>query len=456
MAFNRVLLVFPDHAQSNPEYPPLGLGYLSEALQAREIEHGIVDMRLGCDLRGLKSRILEFQPDLIGMSMRTLLFRQSYELLEELKRALPDVTTVAGGPHISTFREQVLRQCSAIDYAITLEGEVGLLELCDGLAPRGIRGLIYRENGAIAYTGDRGFIAELDSVPFPRYRKFPLDKYATDEIAILTSRGCPYECIFCAAKTVNGRRFKPRSAHHVADEIQYWYETGRRRFAIIDDNFTLKKERVLQLCQEIEDRNLKDLELRCPNGVRADRVDEELLTRMKSVGFGYLAFGVESGSDRILKRVKKGEKIDVIKRSIKLACDLGYDVALFFIVGFPGETLRDIEESVSLALSYPIVDAKFFNLLPLPGTELFRWVSEKNCFTTPPDEYLNDPSHWQNDARWDPKPVFATPELPFNQRVKALAYVAEAQREIRNKAERRRLRSPAIDGQTAAGIKRVA
>jgi len=456
MTFNRAVLVFPDHGHSSPEYPPLGLGYLSEALQARDIEHRIVDMRLGCDLRVLKTRVQEFQPDLIGISMKTLLYRQSYALLEELKRAFPDVTTVAGGPHISTFREQALRQCRAIDYGITLEGEIALVELCNGNAPDGIRGLIYRENGAFAYTGDRSFIAELDSVPFPRYRQFPLDEYPTDEIALLTSRGCPYECIFCAAKTVSGRRFKPRSAHHVADEIQYWYERGGRRFAIIDDNFTLKRERVLQLCQEIGDRRLKSLELRCPNGVRADRVDEELLARMRSVGFTYLAFGVESGSDRILKQIKKGESIEAIKRSIKLACDLGYEVALFFIVGFPGETWRDIEESVSLALSFPIVDAKFFNLLPLPGTELFRWVSERNYFTTSPDEYLNDPAHWQNDARWDPRPVFVTPELPFEQRVKALAYVAEAQREVRNRAEQRRLRHRPVDGQTAVDILRVA
>lgn len=430
MAFKRVLLVFPDHGHAVAEHPPLGLGYLSEALLAREIEHRVLDMSLGCDLHGLKSAIRQFQPDLIGLSMKTLLFRRSYALLEEIRKEFPDVATVAGGPHVSTVRETVLRHCRAVDYAVTLEGERPLLELCAGVAPESIRGLAYRKDGLAAYTGDRPFIDDLDAIPFPRYERFALQDYGSDEIPLLTSRGCPYECNFCAARTVAGRRFEPRSARHVADEMQYWYEHGRRRFAVIDDNFTLNRTRVLELCRQIEDRQLQNLQLRCPNGVRADRVDEELLVRMKSVGFRYLAFGVESGSEKVLKNIRKGERLEAIKRSIRLACDLGYDVALFFIVGGPGETWRDIEESVGLALSFPVVDAKFFNLLPLPGTELFKWVSQRNYFTTPPDEYLNDPSHWQNDARWDLQPVFATPEMPFEQRVKALAYVAEAQRRI--------------------------
>jgi radical SAM superfamily enzyme YgiQ (UPF0313 family) len=230
---------------------------------------------------------------------------------------------------------------------------------------------------------------------------------------------------------VAGRRFEPRGARHVADEIQYWYERGRRGFAVIDDNFTLQRKRVLQLCAAIEERKLTGLELRCPNGVRADRVDEALLIRMRSAGFRYLAFGVESGSERILKNIRKAEKLADIRRAVRLACDLGYEVALFFIVGFPGETWNDIEASVNLALAFPVVDAKFFNLVPLPGTDLFNRVSEQNAFTTPPEVSLNDPSHWQNDARCDAEPVFATPELPYEERVKALAYVAQAQRSIR-------------------------
>ncbi len=437
MRFNRVLLVSPDSAESRPEHPQLGLGYLSEALETSGIANRVLDMRLGGGSGALKSAMSAFQPDLVGFSMKSLLYRQNYRLIEELKHQFPGAAMVAGGPHVSTFREQVLRDCPALDFAVTLEGEGALLDLCGGADPGTIAGVLRRDQGAVRYTGDRPFIANLETVPFPRYRAFPLGEYATDEIPLLTSRGCPYACMFCAAKAAAGRRFKARSACHVADEIEYWYGQGRRRFAVIDDNFTLKKERVLQLCREIERRGLTGLQMRCPNGVRADRVDEELLARMRSVGFTYLAFGVESGSDRILKDIRKGESLDAIRRAIRLACDLNFEVALFFIVGVPGETWRDIEQSVELARSFPVVDAKFFNLLPVPGTELFRWVSEKRYFTTPPEQYLNHPSHWQNDARWDPEPVFATPEMPFEQRAMALAYVARAQREIRRAAQAR-------------------
>jgi len=303
--------------------------------------------------------------------------------------------------------------------------------------------------GAIHYAGDRPYLTDLDGLGFPTYEGFELDRYPAEDVALLTSRGCPYSCIFCAAQTVIGRRFRFRGAQSVADEIEYWAARGKRRFSIIDDNFTLRRERVLALCDELEARGLTDLEFRCPNGIRADRCDRELLEQMRRIGFTYVAFGVESGSERVLQRINKGETLDEIRRSTELACDLGFDVGLFFIVGAPGETWDDLEASVRLALAYPVADAKFFSLIPLPGTELYRWVSEHDYFVTPPEEYLNDPTHWQNDARWDQRPVFATPELPLGRRVEALAYVSDVQRMIRERAVARKVAAAGAVGTSA-------
>lgn len=436
MRFNRVLLVFPQykHTQFGANHPPTGLGYLSESLKTNNIDHDVVDMRMNNSTRRLYSKIRQFRPDIIGISMMTLLHRKAYELIGDIKRSFPEIHIAVGGPHISTLKEEVLRQCPGIDFGITREGEITLTELCQGIDYAEIKGLIYRCNSQIIYTGDRDFITDLDSLSFPKYEKFDLGKYVTDEIPILTSRGCPYRCIYCPVKTAIGRKFRVRTPFQIADEIQFWYDKGRRSFGIVDDNFMMIKERVLKLCQEIINRKMENLQLRCPNGVRADQCDMELLTKMKQAGFKYLAIGVEAGNNNILARICKGESIEVIKRAIENACSLGYEVILFFLVGSPGEMWKDIEDSVNVALSYPVFDAKFYNLIPFPDTELFNWVSENKYFIRQPEEYLNDASHW------DARPVFATPELSFKDRVKALQYTTDVRRQIRKKAMERKLK----------------
>ncbi len=127
-----------------------------------------------------------------------------------------------------------------------------------------------------------------------------------------------------------------RCAENVLDEIEYWYERGYRKFNFVDDNFTFYSDRVHEICDGIERRGLNNLKFTCTNGIRADRVDRQLLTRMKEVGFYYIAFGVEGGNEKILKSLKKGETMEPIKRAIKDVCDLGYEVMLFFLVGSPG------------------------------------------------------------------------------------------------------------------------
>ena len=164
-----------------------------------------------------------------------------------------------------------------------------------------------------------------------------------------SSRGCPYKCIFCSVKAVAGGKLRVRSPENVIDEIEYWYQKGYRKFNFVDDNFTFYRDRVYKICDEIQRRGLKNLKFTCAGGIRADTVDHKLLARMKEVGFYYNAFGVEGGNDKVLKSIKKGEKMEQIRSAIKDACDLGYEVMLFFLVGSPGETWKDIEDSVAVA-----------------------------------------------------------------------------------------------------------
>ncbi|MCD4811303.1 radical SAM protein, partial [bacterium] len=243
------------------------------------------------------------------------------------------------------------------------------------------------------------------------------------QIPINSSRGCVYECTFCPNKLI-GRKFRARSVNHFVDEIEYWYKKGYRQIAIDDDNFTLNKKRVYEICDEIERRDLTNLFIRCSNGVRADRVDRQLLARMKEIGVREIGFGVDGGNNKVLGYLKKGETIETIEQAIKDACELGFDVRLFFLVGTPHETKADIEDSIRLAKKYPVGLLNVNSPIPYPGTEMFDYVKEHNLFLTPPEEYLN------NVAEEKPIPVFETPELPKEERIEMLTRFHQVERQV--------------------------
>jgi glycosyltransferase involved in cell wall biosynthesis len=225
-----------------------------------------------------------------------------------------------------------------------------------------------------------------------------------------------------------------RSAESIVDEITYWYNRGFRQISILDDNFTLNKERVFKICDAICKKDFKDIELNCNNGIRADRVDKEMLSAMRLAGFKYFAFGIESGNEQILKNIKKSQDLGVIENALKIAIELDFTITLFFIVGSPGENMAKVKESIALAKKYPVFDARFYNLIPFPATELYEWVKDNKYFIIDSEEYLNNSSHW------DYKPVFATPEFPAEERVKALVLTRQARREIRYEAMKRKLK----------------
>ena len=446
--FTRITLLAPPtfESQWGAIRPPVGLGYLSEMLTQDGIAHQVIDMGLGDSVAQVARKIRAFQADLLGVSMTSLFHRSVYDILRELKRQFPEMPIVAGGPHISTMRERALEECAAIDFGVTLEGDETLLELCAGTPVEQIRGLLHRADGKVIYTGDRPFIADLDRLPFTKYRQFELEKYVAREIGVITSRGCPYSCTFCPVKTTIGRACRFRSVAPIADELQYWHERGYRDILILDDNFAMKQERVYALCDELERRKLTNFRLRCGNGIRADHVDAALLKRMFSVGFRFLSFGVESANEPILQAIKKGEHLEQIDRAVQAACDIGYDVTLFFIIGLPGETPADAENSLRFAQKYPVFDAKFYNLIPFPNTEIFRWIEEHRYFLHSPEEYLNQASHW------DAEPLFETPEFPRAERVRLLNNAHHVRKRIRQAAMRRKLRRFGLLADAAASL----
>ncbi|MCQ9207440.1 MAG: B12-binding domain-containing radical SAM protein [Omnitrophica bacterium] len=448
MRFKKVLLIQAKYDRTFSNVLPYGLGILSEVLTKNGISNAVFDLNKDDSFERLTRKIFSFKPDLIGLSLMTLNYKYNFEIMRKVRKVWKDAKIIAGGPHISTLRAEVLRDIKVIDYGAVLEGEKTLLELCRGEEVNNIKGLLYRmPSGSVIYTGDREFITDLDEIPFPKYGKFSKSIYS-GLITIITSRGCPYTCIYCPVNLAVGRMLRFRSAENVVREIEYHYKLGYREFSFRDDNFTLDKNHVYKICDSIEKRGLKDLYLMCDNGIRADKVDTELLRRMREVGFRMLGFGIESGSQKVLNNIKKNEKVEEMKQAVGIACELGYEVELFFLIGSPGETWDDFLESVKFATEFPVSIVSFYQLLPYPATELFDYVSKNGRFAAAPEVYLNNGSQRKNT------PFFETPELSFKERKKAFRFALNAVRNspVITSARKRRRKNNIAGKLTSFGI----
>ncbi len=437
MRFHKILLVpvaYYNSSYKPGDVPDLALGYLAENLQQHGFEYDVLDMNLGYSIDDLKNKIETFKPDLIGIAMKSYRYKDSYALMRKIKSSFPSIPIAVGAAHISTEKELVLQECEAIDFGIVKEGEDTLLELCQGNPLDEIKGLLYRDNGAIKFTGERLFRRDIMALPWPKYEKFELKKYWYPGMMTLSSRGCPESCTFCAAPVVSGKWWRFRTPENMIEEIKYWYDKGYRRIEFLDDNFTLDQNRILRFCDLIEKSNLKGMVFNVPQGVRADRVNKQLLQRMKDVKFASIAFGVEVGSEKMLKLVKKGESLEVIERAIVDAIDVGFDVHLNMMVGFPDQTLQDVEDTFNFALKYPIRWASINNVVPYNGTEVYSEAKKKGLFLVEPEIYLNEVGQKHE------KIVIATPHISEEQRRYIEKKIPQIQSEIRKRYHVRRLK----------------
>lgn len=408
----KILLLVPDVTgqMGTPSYPHIGLSYLTSYLTELS-GHSVmpVDLRVS-SFKPVKEWLKQFHYDFIGITSSDLGYKKAYELISTIKK-ITNTPIVIGGPHVSTNKANVLRQCKA-DYAIKGEGEVTFSELCAGFPVGQIDGLIWRDNDGVHENLDRPPITDLDALPFPAYDKFHTSKYSLSEIPIVTSRGCPHMCIYCAVHCIMGYKFRPRSPENVVDEIKHWAAKGHTHFQFTDDNFTFDMNRAKRICDLIIHEELK-IKWNVRNGIRVDKVDKELLQKMKNSGCYFVFFGMESGSQEILKSIKKGTTIDQIRNAVALTKEVGLPAGGTFMIGHPDETYMDFEMSLSLAKSLELDECRFYNILPYPGTELFDWIKDYGRFIYQPEDYLNTITSWNN------KPVFETPYFTEKERKKA-------------------------------------
>lgn len=389
--------VYKDFKSVATEYPPLGLAYIAAVLEKNGFTVKITDMPVeGVSENQLVSILKEFKPSIAGITATTPTIGYSLKLAALCKKELPDILIVIGGPHASAIPEQVLADRN-VDFVIHGEGEYSFLELAealkDGKEFNNILGISYKEDGKIKNNPARPFIENLDELPFPARHLLPMKKYfyvdakAWPMTTIFTSRGCPGRCTYCSAHLIFGRGFRARSAKNVVDEIEQLVKEGFMEIHFLDDTFTLERDRVIEICDEIKKRSLKFLWC-CPNGVRVNMVDMELLKRMKEAGCYSLAFGFESGNQQILNKIKKGITLEQSKNAIRLAKAAGMETWGFFMMGLPGDTEQTVRDTIDFAKELDPDIAKFHITIPLPGTELFElWKKEGVIKTEDWDKY---------------------------------------------------------------------
>jgi len=410
MPTNHIILFRPDiEIEFSDANPPIGLGYLAACLEKYGFPVSIVDLalwRLSEDdvIRFIKNK----NPLFVGITALTSYYNGMKKLSRVIKSKCPDTTLVLGGVHVSSLPQESMRECQA-DFLVLGEGEDTVVELATALRSdvggfEKIKGIAFWRNGEVIITEERQLIENLDTLPFPSWHKINPNKYPKTphgfimvhkNIApILSSRGCPYSCSYCASCRFWHQRIRFRSPVNVVDEIEFLYtEYGIREFTFWDDNLTLKHSHIEGICKEILKRHIHAL-FSTPNGVRVDTLDEPMLRLMHRAGFYYLTFAVESGSAKVLRDNQKYTSLKKIAKIAKIAHDLGFELNSFFIFGFENETIEDIKKTIKLAKALPFNMKTFFILKPLPGSQIFeRW--SKNVDLTGFD--------WGQTNYWDDK-----------------------------------------------------
>ncbi len=393
----------------------------------KNLELNGMNYRQGLSNEEIANRAIEWSPNVVDISVPfSGWWKSTSEVISAIKNVNKDVTVVLNGLHPSTRPNECLANPD-IDFVVIGEPEQTMSELVDALDGdkdnlAKVKGIGFAEKGKIVITPPRPPIENLDSLPFPARHLLPMNTYfeavkenpLRDEInktwaMMITSRGCPYGCVFCSIHNVMGKTWRGRSPQNVADEIEYLVNTYKiKQIDFFDDNMMLDKKRGDAICDLIVKRKLR-IEWFTPNGVRADTLDENLLRKMKASGCKKIRIAPESGVQRVLdKVVKKSLNLKDVETAVILAKKVGIKVGCFFVIGLIGETKDDINETIKYAYKLRSLGADrfYFSIaMPLYGTELYEQAVKGG--------YLKE--KFSDEALAEVEPLIETPEFTTNE-----------------------------------------
>jgi len=368
-----------------PFEPPLGLAYLTAYLKQKGQDVELIDMQgLMMDSSELIKRIEKAKPDLVGVTAMTTTFPVALKVARLVRELLPESKTLLGGVHPTLDPEGVLKH-SEVDFVIRGEGEEALYGLVNALKGEGtfeeVNGLCYRD-GERAIIKEKAIIEDSNSIPMPDYDAFPVEQYIKHNqflrgirgISMLISRGCPFGCTFCAVHQTMGRKWRAKSPELLVNEVI----TLRDRYNLEgiwfkDSIFNMNPVWIKKFCNLMIEKNVG---ISWQANTRIDLVDEEQLKLMKKAGLTQLDFGIESGSNRTLSKLKKNITVDQIKEKIKFVRKY-VKVFGFFMIGIPGEEEKDVLETFELAKELNLDTSSWSIYSPLPGSTLYDELVEE-------------------------------------------------------------------------------
>lgn len=374
-------------------HPPLGLLSIASVLKREGHQVKVFDPFPASSAEGtLIGEIVEFKPDILGLSLMTIQYRKAKELIQQLKNEIPNAVYCCGGAHASALPEETLHDLN-IDFIVIGEGEYTTRDVCSaldtGYSLEDIPGVAYKEKGEIIFNESKPLIQNLDEIPFPDrglldfswYLKPPglirgvsLNRCTT----VITSRGCPHQCIYC--RKMFGKKIRKRSVSNIIEEIETLVQNyGIDGIFFVDDLFTSNKAWVIELCREMRRR---DIQLTFACQARVDTISEEMLWEMRKVGFKQIDFGLESGSERVLKALKKGTSVSQSREAFSLAKKVGVRRMACCMVGNPEEEIEDIKKTSDLLKEIRPDFVRFYYTTPFPGTELYQ-MAKKNKWIDP-------------------------------------------------------------------------
>jgi len=379
--------------------PPLNLMYLAQALNDAGHKAEIIDC-YALDLKDdeLLKKVKRFEPEFFGFALYSNDLKLTYDLTRKIHDEYPNVPQMFGCHHAALMPVETMDEYPHVDYICRGEGERTIVELADcvekGGDPAKVRGISYRKGKRIAHNRSRPVIDELDSISIPSrdlidqklyYSK--MSKHNPTGV-IITSRGCPYQCIYCS-KLDGFQNYRQRSAENVVEELKEILAHGAKSIEFYDETFTINHKRCYKILDLLKEEGL-DFEFRIRT--RVNVVNRKLLSRMVERGCTVASYGIESGNQRILDSIKKGTTLPMIEKAFKLTHELGINTLAFNILGLPGDTPETIAETINFNLkvqpSFPI----FVYPYPYPGTEIYFNAKRDNTLVG--DWGVDEPIPW--------------------------------------------------------------
>lgn len=364
-----------------PRSVPIGVGIIAGFIRERGFSAKIIDQELvDINTNSIDGFLRQCKkPRIIGISVMTANVASGYKIASVIKSVDKDATVIFGGIHATVMPDEILKDRN-VDFIVKGEAEYTFLNLIQQIKGGRIEldsleNVGARRNGEIYFTKSSAEMVDVNDVPMFPYDMYDISKYNLG--FILTSRGCPFDCIFCSQRVITKRSYRYISSERVIEELDYLINKLKQpNILFFDDYFTGNKERVFELCSMIQERGFHK---KVSFGVqtRGDSINRELLKAMRAANFNSLMFGIETASENLMKLINKNETVQENVDAIRLAKEMGFTVEATFIYGFPTETFDDRFKAFSLSREIGIDRARFNNATPYPGTQMYEMVKNK-------------------------------------------------------------------------------